>query len=90
MIPLQPHSERQEQAVFGIKNDSMMSCTPYQQWVVTIFMILFGVNFNAYYFILLKNVKKALAMEEVRGYFNYTGGNRHCICQYTGYVGRGA
>lgn len=53
----------------GIKNDSMMSCTPYQQWVVTIFMILFGVNFNAYYFILLKNVKKALAMEEVRGYF---------------------
>ena len=33
---------------FGIKNDSMMSYSPYIQWVVTIFMILFGVNFNAY------------------------------------------
>lgn len=54
---------------FGIKNDSMMSYSPYLQWVVTIFMILFGVNFNAYYLILLGSVKKAFAMEEVRCYF---------------------
>ena len=53
---------------FGIKNDSMMSYSPYLQWVVTIFMILFGINFNAYYFILLGNVKKAFSMEEVRYY----------------------
>ena len=32
---------------FAIKNDSMMSYTAYQQWVYTIFMALFGVNFNA-------------------------------------------
>ena len=32
---------------FGIKNDSMMGYSPYLQWVVTIFMILFGVNFIA-------------------------------------------
>lgn len=54
---------------FGIKNDSMMSYSPYIQWVVTIFMILFGVNFNAYYFILLGKFKKAAIMEEVRWYF---------------------
>lgn len=54
---------------FGIKNDSMMGYSPYLQWVVTIFMILFGVNFNAYYLILLGSVKKAFAMEEVRCYF---------------------
>ena len=54
---------------FGIKNDSMMSYTPYIQWVVTIFMILFGVNFNAYYLILFKQVKKAISMEEVKTYF---------------------
>ena len=54
---------------FGIKNDSFMSYSPYLQWVVTIFMILFGVNFNAYYFILFGKIKKALAIEEVRGYF---------------------
>lgn len=54
---------------FGIKNDSMMSYSPYLQWVVTIFMILFGVNFNAYYFILFHNLKKAFSMEEVKYYF---------------------
>ena len=54
---------------FGIKNDSLMSYSRYLQWVVTIFMILFGVNFNAYYFILFRNFKKAFSMEEVRCYF---------------------
>ena len=53
---------------FGIKNDSMMSYSPYLQWVVTIFMILFGINFNAYYFMLFRNFKKALRIEEVRHY----------------------
>ena len=54
---------------FGIKADSMGGYSAYIQWVVTIFMILFGVNFNAYYFILYKKVKKALKLEEVRYYF---------------------
>jgi trk system potassium uptake protein TrkH len=54
---------------FGIKNDSMAGYSVYIQWVVTIFMILFGVNFNAYYFILFGELKKALSMEEVRAYF---------------------
>ncbi len=54
---------------FGIKNDSFVSYSPYLQWVVTIFMILFGVNFNAYYLLLFGKVKKAFFMEEVRAYF---------------------
>lgn len=54
---------------FGIKNDSFAGYSPYLQWVVAIFMILFGVNFNMYYFLLFKNVKRAFNMEEVRGYF---------------------
>jgi len=54
---------------FGIKNDSFMSYSPYLQWVVTIFMILFGVNFNAYYLLLFGNIKKDFFMEEVKGYF---------------------
>ncbi|MBR7179975.1 MAG: TrkH family potassium uptake protein, partial [Oscillospiraceae bacterium] len=54
---------------FGIKGDSIASYSPYLQWVITIFMILFGVNFNAYYFILFGKVKKAFGMEEVRWYF---------------------
>lgn len=54
---------------FGIRNDSFASFSPYLQWVVTIFMILFGVNFNAYYLILFRKFKKALLIEEIRYYF---------------------
>lgn len=54
---------------FGVKNDSLGSYSPYLQWVVAIFMILFGVNFNAYYYIIYRHFKKAFKMEEVRCYF---------------------
>ncbi len=54
---------------FGTRNDSLAGFSPYIQWVVAIFMILFGVNFNMYYLLLFRNVKKAFGMEEVRGYF---------------------
>lgn len=54
---------------FGVKNDSMAGYTPYLQWVITIFMILFGVNFNAYYLILYRKFKKAFHMEELKYYF---------------------
>ena len=54
---------------FGIKNDSIASYSPYIQWVITIFMLLFGVNFNAYYLILFHNAKKAFKIEEIRWYF---------------------
>lgn len=54
---------------FGIKNDSVAGYSLYIKWVITIFMILFGVNFNAYYLILYKKFKSVLAMEEVRVYF---------------------
>jgi trk system potassium uptake protein TrkH len=52
----------------GIKNDSITSYSATIQWIVTIFMISFGVNFNFYYFALLRNFKKAFQMEEVRTY----------------------
>ncbi|MDO4286659.1 MAG: TrkH family potassium uptake protein [Eubacteriales bacterium] len=54
---------------FGIKADSIAGYSVTLQWIVTIFMILFGVNFNAYYFILFRQFRKAFGMEEVRGYF---------------------
>lgn len=54
---------------FGIKNDSIASYSPYIQWVITVFMLLFGVNFNAYYLILFHDAKKAFKIEEVRWYF---------------------
>ena len=40
----------------------------YLQNVITVFMILFGVNFNLYFLILLGRVKDALKSEELRWY----------------------
>ena len=54
---------------FGIKNDSMAGYSPYIQWVVTIFMMLFGVNFNAFYFLIMRKFKEAFGIEEVKWYF---------------------
>lgn len=54
---------------FGIKNDSIAGYSASIQNIVTVFMILFGVNFNLYYLLIFGQVKKALKMEEVRCYF---------------------
>ena len=53
---------------FGFRNDSFTSFSPYIQWVVTIFMLVFGVNFNVYFFILMRKFKDAMDCEEMRWY----------------------
>ncbi len=54
---------------FGILNSSVGDYTMAQQIIITVFMILFGVNFGAYFLILHKKPKQGLLMEEVRWYF---------------------
>lgn len=53
---------------FGIKNDSMASYSPALQNIVTIFMILSGINYTAYFYLLCGKIKDALHIEEVRWY----------------------
>ena len=53
---------------FGIKNNSMAGYSPYIQSVCTVFMALFGVNFNLYFFLLLGKVKDVLHSEELWTY----------------------
>ena len=50
---------------FGIRPDSVGSYSPYIQWVVTVFMLLFGVNFNLYYMMLIKRIGGALKSREL-------------------------
>lgn len=54
---------------FAIWNDGFVSVSPYNQWVVTIFMLLFGVNFGFYFLIFTGKLRDALKFEEVRIYF---------------------
>lgn len=54
---------------FAVLNSGCADYTAVQQWILTIGMILFGVNFNIYYLILCKNVKGASSSQEIRAYF---------------------
>lgn len=53
---------------FAITNSSIASYSPYIQRVITVFMFLFGVNFNLYFLILLRQFKSLLKNEELRAY----------------------
>jgi trk system potassium uptake protein TrkH len=53
---------------FGVLGDSCASYTFLQRNILTIFMILFGVNFNVYYLFLIRKPKDALSCEEMRVY----------------------
>ncbi len=53
---------------FGIKWDSISGYSPYLQWVIAIFMLIFGINFNLYYLILIKKIRTALRSEELWSY----------------------
>ena len=50
---------------FGVKADSIAGYSPYLQWVITVFMLLFGVNFNLYYLILIRRTRTALRSGEL-------------------------
>ena len=50
---------------FGIKLDSIGSYSPYLQWVIAVFMLLFGINFNLYYLILLRKFKEIFKSTEL-------------------------
>lgn len=50
---------------FGIKADSIAGYSPYLQWVITIFMLLFGVNFNLYYLALIRHFHSIFKSREL-------------------------
>ncbi len=53
---------------FGHKADSLASFSSNVQIITTLFMILFGINFNVYFLLLFKKPKQALKSEEARYY----------------------
>lgn len=54
---------------FGIKNSSVAFYdSAYIDYVLAIAMVVFGVNFNLYYFILIGQIKKVFKNEELRWY----------------------
>lgn len=54
---------------FAIRNSGLADYSSYVQIVITVFMIIFGVDFTFYYLIASRRFKSALKLEEVRTYF---------------------
>ncbi len=50
---------------FSITSAGMSKYSPYCQWVIGIFMIVFGVNFNLYFLILMRRIRTALKSTEL-------------------------
>ncbi len=53
---------------FGIKADSMGSYGDAAQWVVAVFMFIFGINFNLFYLIMIGRVGSAIKSRELWAY----------------------
>ena len=65
---------------FGMKADSIAGYSPYLQWVIATFMMLFGVNFNLYFLLLMRRVKAAFRSEELWTYVGIVLGATGLIC----------
>ncbi|MBQ8858401.1 MAG: TrkH family potassium uptake protein [Clostridia bacterium] len=54
---------------FALKNASIAGYnSPAVEWIIAIFMFLCGVNFNLYYFLLMRRFREVLKNEELRAY----------------------
>ena len=58
---------------FGVKADSIAGYSPYLQWVITVFMLLFGINFNLYYLLLIRRFRAAAQSSECWYYLGIVG-----------------
>ena len=65
---------------FGVYSDSVASLTPYQLWVITVFMLLFGINFNLYYYILIRRARAAIRSSELWAYLGLVVLSTAIIC----------
>nr|WP_330379579.1 TrkH family potassium uptake protein [Butyrivibrio sp. AE2032] len=65
---------------FGVKNDSFASYAPHLQWIVAVFMVVFGINFNFYYFLTTRQISKAFKMSEVKVYLIVIAISTAIIC----------
>lgn len=53
---------------FGIKASSLAGYSPYLQWVIAVFMLLFGINFNIYYLVLIRRFRSVFRSTEMWSY----------------------
>jgi len=65
---------------FGVRNDSFASYGAHIQWIVAVFMLVFGANFNFYYYLTTRQISKAFKMSEIKVYLAVVAVTTGIIC----------
>ncbi len=65
---------------FGILNSSFVEYSSYVQYVVAIFMVLFGIDFSMYYLILIRKFRLAFKSDEIKTYIGIVAVATLIIC----------
>ena len=65
---------------FAVKNSGLADYSSYVQVVITVFMLLFGVDFSVYYLLIMGRLSDALRSDEVRAYFGIVAAAIIVIC----------
>ena len=55
---------------FSMKAASIAAYSPYDQWVIAVFMMLFGINFNVFYLLIIKRSVSAFKSSELWVYIS--------------------
>ncbi len=58
---------------FGNYNSSMADYSATLQWIIGVFMVMFGINFNMYFLILAGKLKEGFKITEIRRYLEIIG-----------------
>ncbi len=53
---------------FGVKNDSIAGYSTFSQVVITVFMIIFGVDFSLYHLIIMRKGRNVFKSDELKAY----------------------
>ncbi len=65
---------------FAMDQDCLASYAPYSQYVIAVFMILFGVNFSIYYLVLIGKFKEIFKNDELKSYLLIVAAAVTVIC----------
>ena len=65
---------------FSENSKSLEVFAPYSQYVIAIFMLIFGINFSLFYLILIGNFKEVYKNEELRWFFGIVGISVLLLC----------
>lgn len=69
---------------FAVLNDSIAGYhNPAAEWIIAVFMLLFSLNFNMYYFLLVRRVRDVAKNGELRGYLLICACATAVICANT-------